>query len=142
MATLTTDTQVYPILTQDHYMRAEEGDKKAIRFIALIYLVGGPGITKDLTLAAYYLKQLAKIDQNEVEDILVRRADYLCDEYRRSNYALPTYVKLKAEINAVSQMLLCLSNFYSSIYERHGMTTRSHTTILKTALADFHQLSQ
>ena len=142
MTTLVEETQVYPILTQDHYMRAEEGDKKAIRFIALIYLVGGPGITKDLALAAYYLKQLAKIDPKEVEDILVRRADYLCEEFRSNNYALPTYVKLKAEINAVSQMLLCLSNFYSSIYERHGMTTRSHTTILKTALADFNQLSQ
>jgi hypothetical protein len=128
--------QLEPVLTEEHYLRAESGDQKAIRFIAMIYLVGGPGIDKDLTLAAYYMRRLADLDRPEAEGILVRRANYLCDEFHQpKNAAIPVQNQLKQEIHAVSQMLHCFTDFYTSFYERHAMTTRSRSQGLSTALS-------
>lgn len=128
--------QPQPVLNEEHYRRAESGDKKAIRFIAMIYLVGGPGIDKDLALAAYYMRRLADLDRPEAEGILVRRANYLCDEFHQpKNAAIPVQNQLKQEIHAVSQMLHCFTDFYTTLYERHAMTTRSRTQGLSTALS-------
>ena len=119
---------------KDYLLANDSNDVDALSLIANAYLTGSNGLTKDLKLAAYYMQKLSLVDKDEAETLLGLQADYLCDEFSKDSYPLSTYELLRKEINTVSQMMLCYTDFYTSLYKRHTMTTRSRTFSLKASL--------